>query len=207
MSARRRPGVAAIAALLLLLGATSVANARHGTAKHRPHSTRPVARLEGTDVWPAGTRPAPEFAGHDQNGHLITRNSLRGTVWAITFLDSHCTTQCPVEAHALGVVQRQLGRRYPVKVIVVSVSPRSDTPATVRAFLHKEGIRGDWHWLLGTRKQLAPIWTSYGIWVVSNSVHTSAVYLVDTRGNVRVADGVPFIPNQLASSVRALTPG
>lgn len=167
-------------------------------------ASQPASRLAGTVVWPSGTRPAPAFALHDQSGQLISRAGLRGHVWAMTFLDSHCAEACPVEAHALAVVQRQLGARTPLKIIVVSVLPRYDTPQRVRYFAHKSGLSGDWHWLLGTPQKLAPVWGEYGIEVQSGVTHTAAVYLVDQHGDVRIADAVPFVPDQLASSVRAL---
>jgi len=73
-------------------------------------------------------------------------------------------------------------------------------------FASKEELAGNWQWLLGTKQQLKPVWSAYGIWVVTGVVPTGAVYLVDTHGDVRVADGIPFVPDQFAASVRALTP-
>lgn len=137
-------------------------------------------------------------------GHVITPSSLKGRVWAITFLDSHCAETCPVEARDLAAVQRQLGPAYPLKIVVVSVLPSYDTPARARTFMHTAGVTGDWHWIMGSHAQMARIWKAYGIWVLNGQQHTSALYLVDRQGDVRVADGVPFLPNQLASSVRAL---
>jgi protein SCO1/2 len=152
-------------------------------------------------------RPAPGFALRDQSGRLVTRKGLRGQVWAITFLDSLCRQMCPVEAHELASVQQMLGAHDPLKVMIVSVLPQYDRPATVRAFARKAGLSGDWHWLLGTQRELEPVWRAYGIEVQTAVSHTAALYLVDKRGDVRVADAVPLIPSQLAASVRALAVG
>jgi protein SCO1 len=130
---------------------------------------------------------------------------MRGRVWAITFLDSRCTQACPIEGHALAYVQKMLGPQYPLKIVIVSVLPQYDNPARVTAFARKSGLGGDWHWLLGTRQLLAPIWREYGIAVVSGDTHTAALYLVDPRGDIRIADDVPFFSSQLAASVRALS--
>lgn len=186
--------------LVAALFGSSVARA----AGRRSAGPQAVARLQGTNVWPAGRQPAPTFAGRDQLGRLITRSSLRGRVWAVTFLDSHCTQECSVEARALAQVEHQLGPRYPLKIVIVSVQPGYDTRKTVAKFVHESGLAGDWHWILGTRRQLEPIWRAYGIWVRSSLQHTSALYLVDKHGDIRVADAVPFVDSQLASSVRAL---
>lgn len=161
-------------------------------------------RLAGTVVWPAGMRPVSSFALRDQSGRLVTTRSLRGHVWAITFLDSNCSKACPIAARDLATVQRMIGAHHPLSVIIVSVLPDYDTPARVRAFARKAGLGGDWHWLLGTRRQLVPVWRAYGIFVVTGLEHTAALYLVDKNGDVRVADAIPFVPAQLASSARLL---
>jgi protein SCO1 len=198
-----RPLLIAGPLVLLVASLTAVLTIRQSTRPAQP--AHPLARLEGTDVWPSGMRPAPAFALRDQTGRFITRSGLHGHVWAMTFLDSRCRQACPVEAHALADVQRRLGPHYPLRIVIVSVLPQYDNPSTVRAFARQTGLGGDWHWLLGTRRQLAPVWQAYGIWVQTGTEHTAALYLVDQRGDVRVADGVPFIPSQLAASVRALT--
>jgi protein SCO1/2 len=193
--------VLVLGGLLIILAGSAVAWA----AGHQGPPSPPLARLEGTVVWPAATQRAAAFALRDQTGHLITRASLRGRIWAITFLDSRCTQACPVEAQDLARVQADLGPHYPLKIVIVSVLPGYDNPQRVEAFAHKAGLSGDWHWLLGSHQQLAPVWRAYGIWVLTGIEHTAALYLVDRHGSIRVADGVPFLPDQLAASVRALS--
>jgi protein SCO1/2 len=189
--------------LALAASALGVALARSNHPAHRS-TPRVAVRLAGTNVWPADMRPAPPFALRDQDGRLVSRNQLRGRVWAITFLDSRCRQACPVVARELATTQRLLGKHDPLVVVMVSVLPDYDTPARVRTFVRQAGLTGDWHWLLGTQQQLTPVWNEYGIEVVSGVEHTAALYLVDRRGDVRVADAVPFVPAQLAGSVRAL---
>lgn len=189
---------------VLVLVATASAVAVITAAHSQRSAHQPSYKLAGTDVWPAGVQHAPPFALRDQNGRLVTRSLLRGHIWAITFLDSHCREQCPVVASEVAHVQRLLGSNDPLVVVIVSVLPQYDTPARVRAFARKSGLVGDWHWLLGSKRQLAPVWRAYGIWVQTGIQHTAALYLVDQRGDVRVADGIPLIPSQLAGSVRAL---
>jgi protein SCO1/2 len=194
-----------LAACVLALAASAigVVLARSGHTANRSADGLAI-RLAGTDVWPVGARPAPAFAARDQNGRMITRNSLHGRIWAITFLDSRCRQACPVVARDLATTQRLLDHKDPLVIVLVSVLPDYDTPARVRAFAREAGLTDNWHWLLGTKEQLAPIWKDYGIYVVSGVEHTAALYLVDRRGDVRVADGVPFVPSQLAGSTRAL---
>lgn len=190
--------------LLAAIGLLALVGAAAGTFAATRSGDGPPARLAGTVVWPAGMRPTPPFQLRDQNGQLITRGALRGHAWAITFLDSRCTAACPIVGRDLATAQHMLGPSSPLEVIVVSVLPQYDTPHRVRAFARKIGLTGQWHWLLGTRRQLAPVWHAYGIWVQTGITHDIAVYLVDCRGDVRVADAQPVAPAQVASSMRVL---
>lgn len=189
---------------VLLVLVASVSTIALAVGRISQAASSPPAKLEGTNVWGPGARHAPAFALRDQRGRLMSRARLRGHVWAITFLDSHCRRQCPVEARELARVQHLLGPSFPLKIIIVSVLPRYDTPARVRAFARKAGLTGSWHWMLGTRNELAPVWRRYGIFVVTGVEHTAALYLVDRRGDVRVADAIPLASRRLAASVRAL---
>ncbi len=195
----RRFGIGAVAGLAVVLAGLSLAHAGSRPA--------PRPRLHGTDVFTRGMRPAPPFALHNQYGRLMTVRSLRGRIVAITFLDSRCRQECPIAGRELAAVQRQLGKHSPLVVVVISVDPSGDSPRTARAFVREAGLPGTWYWLFGTKQQLAPVWIKYGIEVQPakrDILHTAAVYLMDRTGSVRVADGVPLIPGQLAESVRAL---
>jgi protein SCO1/2 len=193
--------LAVLGALALFAAAILVARAESSGAR-RTHAV-----LRGTDVFGPGSRPAPAFSLRDQNGRTISLRSLRGHVVAITFLDSRCRKECPVAGRELAAAQRELGPHSPLIVVVVSVDPSADTPDSARAFMRESGIHGSWHWLFGDRAHLLPVWGVYGIQVQparGDILHTAAVYLVDRKGSVRVADAVPFFPSQLAESARAL---
>lgn len=162
--------------------------------------------LHGTVVWPAGLQRAPSFALRDQNRHLITTSKFRGHLMAITFLDSHCTKQCPIEAGELATVQRRLGSHSPLALVVISVNVK-DTPRSAREFMRHVHMTGPWYWLMGTKEQLAPVWLKYGILVKPGQgdiIHSTAVYLIDKQGSIRIADAVPIIPSQFVQDVRIL---
>jgi cytochrome oxidase Cu insertion factor (SCO1/SenC/PrrC family) len=197
--------------LLLLLSLFVLAATAFGLRAWAADNSAPRYVLGGTDVFSRhNALHAPPFALLDQSGRMIRLSSLHGHVLAITFLDSTCTKECPVAGRDLASTQNDLGRHSTLTVIVISVAPQHDTPATVQRYVREVGLTGPWHWLFGTHKQLVPVWRSYGILVqpVQGDIqHTAAVYLVDQRGLVRVADGVPFLPGQLAGSVKALRMG
>jgi hypothetical protein len=76
-----------------------------------------------------------------------------------TFWDSHCNQECPLAGSALASAERSLPRAQRPVLVVVSVNPL-DTPASSRAAIRRWNLAGaaPWHWLMGTRAQLAPVW-------------------------------------------------
>jgi protein SCO1/2 len=169
----------------------------------------PLSRLHGQATWPAGARPAPDFALSDQNGRRTSLSSLRGKNVVLTFLDSRCHRPCGRETRSLGTALRLLPRSARPVVVVVSVDPRRDTPGSARAAARRLGLTAgaSWHWLLGSRAELAPVWASYRIAVRRTSgqiAQTPAVYLIDRRGFERAGLLWPFPPSWPAGDLRSL---
>ena len=152
-------------------------------------------RLHGDAVWAAGARPAPPVRLRDQHGQAVSLDSLRGRVLLVTFMDSHCTTECPVEGHQLAVVQRTFAPRSRPEIVVVSVNP-ADTRQSARRFARLRGWHGRWRWLMGSSAQLSSVWRAYGIEVDPTShdiIHSAALYIIDGRGDgaVRLRGALP----------------
>lgn len=134
--------------------------------------------------------PAPAFTLRDQQGAMISPSDLRGRVVALTFLDTQCLNLCPLQARLLGTVQSDLGSSAHFSVVVVSVRPEADTPSNIATFAVAHGLKDGYHWLTGSREQLASVWDSYGVGVqVANGdlAHSSIIYLIDRSGRERVA--------------------
>jgi cytochrome oxidase Cu insertion factor (SCO1/SenC/PrrC family) len=167
--------------------------------------------MHGDASWAAGTRPAPAIDTlRDQFGKPFSLASLRGRNVAIVFFDSHCTTACPLEGRALSAAERQLPRSQRPVLVAVSVNP-ADTPTSTAVALRKWGLSGvaPWYWLMGTRRQLAPVWAKYHIYVSARPIngdiaHTEALYLVDRRGYERTAYLWPFATRFVTSDLRTL---
>jgi protein SCO1/2 len=116
-----------------------------------------LARFE-----PPPTAP-PRFTLRDQNGHRVSPQDARGDVLVMTFLYSTCRTLCPMQAQEIGRAVGEAGTKN-VQVYGVSVDPVGDTPANARRFLRRTGLEGGpVKILLGTRRELEPVWREYGI--------------------------------------------
>ncbi|MBV9803691.1 MAG: SCO family protein [Solirubrobacterales bacterium] len=167
--------------------------------------------MHGEATWAAGAHPAPPIETlPDQTGHLFSLASLRGRSVAIVFFDSHCTQECPLEGRELASAEQSLPAAQRPVLVAVSVNPL-DTPASAAHAAKAWGLAsvGPWHWLMGTRRQLAPVWAAYHVYVSPHPVngdiqHTEVVYLIDRRGDMRSGYLYPFLPGFVTSDLRTL---
>jgi protein SCO1/2 len=167
-----------------------------------------AARVRGQAVWPAGLRQAPEFALRDAAGGRLALGSLRGRPVVLSFMDSRCHQQCPLEGRALAAAFRMLPAAERPVVVAVSVNPWEDTPGSARAAIKRFGLAPyETRWLLGSKAELAPVWRRYGIEVRrarGDIEHTDATYLIDSEGWERAGVVYPFLPVWVSDDLKTL---
>jgi protein SCO1 len=192
---------------LLLAAAIGIAIGITAALVHRSRATaaRPTP-LRAQITWAAGAKRAPGLVLHDQRGATISLRSLRGRVVLLTFLDSRCTRECPLEGHVLRDVLRRV-EGTAASVVVVSVDPWADTPTSARRFAARSGWPDNWHWLLGRKAALAPVWRAYDIGVKrtpGDILHSAALYVIDPLGDLRAGYLFPFSADSVVQDVRRL---
>jgi cytochrome oxidase Cu insertion factor (SCO1/SenC/PrrC family) len=193
--------LAATVGVAIGLGAALV----HNNARS-PAAQQEVQPLAAQVTWAAGTKPATGFRLRDQSGRLVSLRHFRGRTVLLTFLDSVCKLECPVEGRVLREVQRRIAGTNTVTA-VVSVDPWADTAATALSFARKSKWHGTWYWLRGTRARLAAVWRAYGIGVRrerGDVAHSTALYLIDAQGDLRAGYAFPFSVSTVAHDVRAV---
>jgi protein SCO1 len=105
---------------------------------------------------------AYDFRLVDQDGRRKSLAAARGKVVALTFLYVTCWDLCPAQAAEIAQALDQVDED--VTLYIVSVDPVGDTPKSVPGWLQARGLdRPNVHFLMGTRRQLAPVWAAYGI--------------------------------------------
>ena len=131
--------------------------------------------------------PAPSFSLDDQNGKRTGPQQFRGKWTAVTFLYTHCPDVCPLIADQLAAAQRNDSG---LRVIAVSVDPARDTRTAVRRFLARHHTGPNFHFVIGSRKTLAPVWRKYHIAALPGPKgtisHSAFTLLVDPQGRERV---------------------
>ena len=206
--------IAAVALLAVCVGA-GVGLALHALLKRAPALTQASVvsmrhGLYGDAIWAAGSVAAPAITAlRDQSGRSFSLASLHGHPVAMAFFDSHCHQECPLEGKQLAAAELRLPAAQRPDLVVVSVNPK-DTPASVATAMREWGLAGvsRWHWLMGTHKQLAPVWAAYHIQVsppVNGDInHTEALYLIDRSGYERAGYLWPFASRFATYDMRAL---
>jgi protein SCO1/2 len=181
------------------LGAIALAaSSRGGDDEITPAPTR----FEGATM-PKGVM-APDFDLTNQDGERISMRELRGKPVVVTFLYTTCEDTCPVQAQTVRGALDQLGHDLPA--IAVAVDPPRDTPERARAFLSEQRALGRIDFVLGSRRQLKPLWDGYFIQPQSvTQEHNARFTLVDAKGFQRVGyPGAEATPERLAHDLRIL---
>ncbi len=167
-----------------------------------------MAEVRGQAVWPRGLRRAPDFSLRDSEGRRFSLASLRGGPAIITFLDSQCHQQCPLEGRALAAGFRMVPKGMRPTVVAVSVNPWEDTPGSAGRAMKRFGLSGfRWRWLLGTKAELEEVWRRYRIEVrrtTGDIEHTDALYLIDSQGFERAGMVYPFLPTWISADLKTL---
>src|SRR3954453_16834602 len=192
-------GVLALAAMIFaIVGASG-----HDSAAPQVHA--PTSPFKGA-LLPPGVR-APNFALRDENGRRVTMKEYRGKVVVVTFLYSHCTDTCPVQAQQIKGALNDMGRDIPA--LSVSVDTRGVKPRSVKHFNAKQGMTGRLRWILGNERYLSPLWKGFAIAPHSpDQEHMARIVLIDRDGMQRI--GFPasqVTPERLAHDIRALENG
>ena len=154
-------------------------------------------------IMPPGVR-APDFSLRDQDGEPISMAALRGRPVIVTFLYTTCEETCPAEAQQVKLALDRVGE--PVPALAIAVKPEDDTPANAQRFLHKQGMVGRMDFVLGSRRELEPVWKGFFVQPqLPDSEHQARTVIVDARGRQRVGFPVDHLtPEALAKDVRTL---
>jgi protein SCO1/2 len=195
--------VAAGAVALVAIGGQSGEHAAHAQALE--HNFDAAAVL-------APAKPAPALALRNYLGQPVNIDSYRGKVVLVTFLYTNCPDVCPLIASNLRAALNQMGpaTASKVQVIAVSVDPHGDTPKAVAAFLARHGMTGRMQYLIGSGKELAPVWKAWGVGSERDLQkpqfvnHTGLVYGITASGKRLTLYASSFQPSEIAHDVPEL---
>jgi protein SCO1 len=197
-------------ALVTLIGVCAlVIGGCGGSSKSASSAASASAKLDApAELQPPA--PSPDFALRDSTGKLVRLSQFKGKAVLLTFIYDHCPDVCPLIVANLHTALSQLGpQASKVQIVAVSVDPKGDTPKTVKAFLAVHGMTGRMEYLIGSLKQLAPVWKSYGVEVQgtpdSREVgHSAFVYGITASGKRRALYPSELRPEWIVHDVPVL---
>lgn len=177
-----------LAAVLLLTACSGHSAALHGSVLDPPP-------------------PAANFTLTDQNGKAFSLSDARGSAVALYFGFTHCMDVCPQTLQLLSRARlRAQLSPHQLRIVMVTVDPKSDSPAAFRAFFRRLGVQAVG--LTGTQAELQRVYRAYGVAVqpAKHDVgHTDSIFLIDPGGRLRElldpADGVKAVAKDLDAVV------
>lgn len=167
-------------------------------------------RLNADALDPA--QPAPATVGRDSTGARVAIPAA-GRPALVTFLYTDCPDVCPLTAQEISLALDRVGPDAAgrIDVVAISVDPRGDTPAAVREFLARHRLTSRMRYIIGSKAELAPLWSSWHIAAQQGpptaSIHSARLVLVDRDGQQvgAYATALPIDIDGLAADIRALT--
>jgi protein SCO1/2 len=153
----------------------------------------------------------PDFTLHEHSGAVTQSDDLRGKVVLVTFLDTQCSEACPVIAGQIGIALQGLmgDERRRVVALAISSDPAEDTPASVRAFLRLHRVEGELRYLVGSEKELRPVWDAFHVLPSADTgddeLHSAPVRIFAPDGDwvSTLHAGADLTPENLAHDIRA----
>ncbi len=157
----------------------------------------------------AGDMPPLQFTLVGESGKPMTAATFVGKVVVLYFGYTHCPDVCPTTLTDLAQALRLLGSQAgSVRILFVSVDPQRDTPAVLESYASAfapqvVGLTGDEAELKALTKRYRVTYSlgrpdAHGNYVV---YHSSAVFIFDSRGQVRLiaddSDQAPAIAHDL----------
>lgn len=139
---------------------------------------------------PAQAARMPQLV--DQNGHAFTFQTLRGTPLVVTFIAAHCTEACPlVNAQFAQAARRFAQAHVRVRLLTITLDPEHDSLRDMHEIAQRFGADArTWIVAGGAKSDVHSIMSAFGVTAERGrkgyaDVHTTFVYFIDDKGNLR----------------------
>jgi cytochrome oxidase Cu insertion factor (SCO1/SenC/PrrC family) len=136
-----------------------------------------------------GGAPAPDIRLENQFGQRMALSQFRGKAVVLAFVDSECTTVCPLTTVSMVAAKELLGAAGShVQLLGVDANPQATSVPDVMAYSRAHAMVNQWDFLTGTLPQLQATWRAYHIAVqIQQGMidHTPALFVIDPQGRER----------------------
>ena len=197
---------AVIAAALALAGCASGGSGASSAASPSSSAAAANPNLDlGTSL---GRKPAPNVTLTNQFGQPMALRQFRGKAVLLSFVDSECTTVCPLTTLAMLQAKQMLGKAGDqVQLLGVDANPEAIATKDVLGYSRVHNMVNRWDFLTGTLPQLKSTWKSFDIYakVVGDQIdHTPALYVIDPQGRERMVYLTPMAYSSITQSAQVI---
>ncbi len=145
---------------------------------------------------PDKERQLEQFTLIDSTGRTVTRDELAGKILAVSFLFTSCSLTCPEVTRRMAEIQRLTTNQTDVRLLSLTVDPRSDTPTALAKWGADYGADTNrWYLLTGPKPSLHQLIGSSFLTTETNNPFNSMpgnfagaerIAVVDKHGRVRI---------------------
>lgn len=116
--------------------------------------------------WGADYFPNVPLVTQDGKRVRFYDDLLKGKAVVINVIYTHCPDKCPLSTAKLAQVQRLLGDRVGKEIFFYSISidPKRDTPAVLKAYAEKFHAGPGWLFLTGKKEDITLVQKKLGLW-------------------------------------------
>lgn len=164
---------------------------------------------------PAAAENAHWGANWFPNVELVTQNGkkvhfyddlLRGKLVVIDLIYTSCGFSCPLETARLAQVQKLLGDRVGKDIFFYSISidPKNDTPARLKAYAQKYHVGPGWLFLTGKKADIDEISKKLGLYAspeINKDGHTTSLMIGDVPNGQWMKNSAVDNPRFLATEI------
>jgi cytochrome oxidase Cu insertion factor (SCO1/SenC/PrrC family) len=198
---------AVVAAALALAGCSSGGGS--GTQAAASPSSSAAASNPNLDLGTSlGTKAAPNVKLTNQFGQPMALSQFRGKAVLLGFVDSECTTVCPLTTLAMLQAKQMLGKAGDdVQLLGIDANPDAIATSNVLAYSRVHNMVNRWDFLTGSLPQLKTAWKSFNIYakVVGDQIdHTPALYVIDPQGRERMVYLTPMAYSSITQSAQVI---
>jgi protein SCO1/2 len=134
----------------------------------------------------------PPFALYNENGEIVTPESLRGQRLVINFIFTRCTNanMCPANTKRMAELQQQAkaAKIANVTFVTITIDPTNDNPGALRQYANDYGLDlSNYQLLTGPLDEMAEVQHQFGILTREDNgqlVHTLALLIVSPEGRI-----------------------
>jgi protein SCO1/2 len=127
-----------------------------------------------------------------EDNQSIQLEALTGKAQVIALIYTGCSNSCPIIVESMKRVEKQVSvnMRSKIGFVLISLTPDTDFPKTLKAFAEKKGLNSNWKLLRGTNELVRTLSNTlngrYKVIKDGDVAHSNTVTLLNSQGQIQM---------------------